>query len=74
MVVDSYTFQLVNSLSFEFESYEELQEWMIESIQEKFSENQLPYVYAKYHGMIVEYVKKYKKGKIIDVSVLRNIE
>jgi len=73
-VVDSYTNRLLNALGYEFESYEALQEWIVESFYSKYSEvypnlNRAQ-AYARAHGMVVEYCKVNKKGREVDVSQL----
>ncbi len=71
MVVDAYTARLLNALGMEFEEYDDLQSWC--SLSNVFGEEELPKVYAWLHGMIVEYVKGYKKGRNgVDITLLRN--
>lgn len=70
MVVDAYTARLLSVLGWEFEAYEELQSWCSSEIDAHFSEEELPGVYARYHGMIVEYVKANSKGRKVDVGRL----
>ncbi len=66
MVVDSYTQKLLNALGYEFESYDELKYWC-ENIHSYFSDEELPKVYAEFHGMIVEYMKRYSSRKAIEI-------
>jgi len=66
MVVDKYTQQLVLALGVEFESYEDLQSWCIRD----FMSDQSHHDFALFHGMIVEYMKKHKKGKVINIDPL----
>ena len=66
MVVDKYTQQLVSALGVEFESYEVLQDWCMEGFIRESSQ----YEFVLFHGMIVEYMKKHKKGKKIDIEPL----
>jgi len=66
MVVDKYTQQLVLALGFEFESYEDLQSWCMHG----FVREDAHHDFALFHGMIVEYMKKHKKGKVIDIAAL----
>ena len=66
MVVDKYTQQLVLALGLEFESYEDLQSWCISG----FMSEEAHHDFALFHGMIVEYMKKYKKGKVVDTAAL----
>lgn len=65
-VVDSYSNRLVKSYGYEFESYSELQEWFEDGIKSNWSqlsslyEDNLNLCYARYHGKIVEYLKRAK--------------
>ncbi len=78
MVVDSYTNRLVKKFGYEFESYIELQEWLvggIESNLEKINnlygkEMDLNVIYARFHGKIVEFCKLNRRGKDVEVSSL----
>lgn len=72
MVVDSYTARLLNAFGYEFESYDELQEWCEAGIRGYFDTVQLPAAYARFHGMIVEYVKGNSKGKVVMLESLMN--
>ena len=71
MVVDAYTARLLNAFGYEFESYDELQEWCEEGIRGYFDTVQLPAAFARFHGMIVEYVKRNSKGKAVNIEVLK---
>ena len=81
MVVDSYTNRLVSAFGYDFESYEELQEWMIEGIESNFEEISSTYnnakdlftIYSRFHGKIVEYVKRKKRKKVLDLSDLKQV-
>lgn len=71
MVVDSYTNRLLRYYGYTFESYEMLQEWLMEGLEEaevaKLYERTLSRVelYARFHGKIVEFCKgKVKGGEI----------
>ncbi len=70
MVVDAYTARLLRSFGYEFESYDELQEWCEAGIRSAFAEEQLPEIFARFHGMIVEYVKGNSKRKAVNVNGL----
>lgn len=72
MVVDAYTARLLNAFGYEFESYDELQEWCESGVWDYFDAVQLPTAYARFHGMIVEYVKGNSKGKIVMIEFLEN--
>jgi len=69
MVVDSYTNRLLKRFGFEFENYDELKSWLEFGINEnldkiiEFYEHEisLNHVYCKFHGKIVEYMKKNPK-------------
>jgi endonuclease-3 related protein len=73
-VVDSYTNRLLSAFGYEFEKYEELQEWIVDSFYqdylEVFPNLSRAQAYARAHGMIVEYCKVNKKGKVVDISNL----
>lgn len=70
MVVDAYTARLLGAFGYAFERYDELQAWCVEGLAGAFEEAELPEVYALFHGMIVEYVKRYKKGRSVDIDIL----
>lgn len=67
MVVDKYTQQLLAALGREYETYEALQSWCLEG----FERGELHHSLALFHGMIVEYMKRNKKGKAVDLEPLR---
>lgn len=71
MVVDSYTARLLRAFGYEFESYDELQEWCEAGIREHFDESTLQQTFARFHGMIVEYVKGNSKGKVVNLERLK---
>lgn len=73
MVVDAYTARLLNAFGYEFENYDELQEWCETGIRGYFDEVQLPAAYARFHGMIVEYVKRNSKGKTVTIEQIDGI-
>ncbi len=77
MVVDSYTVTLLHSLGYTFEDYRGVQAWLIEGLKENdtkvrrlFPTEPKAQIYALFHGMIVEYCKRFKRGRTVDVSVL----
>jgi len=70
MVVDAYTARLLNAFGYEFETYGELQAWCTEGLEGHFSSDELPEIYARFHGMIVEYVKRYKRGRNVSIEAL----
>jgi len=67
MVVDKYTQQLMAALGREFDDYDELQAWCMEGFRD---EEDLARELALFHGMIVEYMKKYKKGRAVDIAAV----
>jgi len=79
MVVDSYTNRLMKQFGYEFESYQELQEWMVHGIEENLEKIDTLYnqtmdlntIFARFHGKIVEFCKENRVGKEIDVSSLK---
>lgn len=68
MVVDAYTARLLRALGLEYEQYEDIQAWCMSAIEQQFEPEQLPEVYAQFHGMIVEYVKANSKGKVVSIT------
>ena len=69
-VVDSYTDRILRAFGYEFESYDEIQEWMQRGIAENILEEDLHRVYARFHGKIVEFAKDYVRGKRVDIEEL----
>lgn len=73
MVCDKYTANLLRFLGYEFESYEEMQEWLesidmseIWQIYPNMSENE---IFARFHGIIVEFCKEhFKNGKFDQIA------
>ena len=70
MVIDSYTNRLVKRFGFEFETYEELQDWCEYGINENYDKIAKLYnedislnkIYSRFHGKIIEYMKRNPKG------------
>ena len=64
MVMDAYTKRLMKRYGYEFESYDEMKEWFERGVEEnwdklsKIYEDDLNLCYARFHGKIVEYMKK----------------
>ncbi len=66
MVVDSYTNRLLKKFGYEFDSYEDLQAWCEYGINENYDkisklygyEISLNELYCRFHGKIVEYMKR----------------
>ena len=65
MVIDNYTNKMMQGFGYEFDSYDDLQEWMVRGIEEHYSEIRKIYgeevslftIYSRFHGKIVEYTK-----------------
>ncbi len=76
-VVDSYTNRLLKAFGYEFNSYLELQEWIIDSFysgyKELFPTLSRANAYARAHGMVVEYCKVHSKKKEVEISELIDI-
>ena len=78
-VVDSYTARLLDALGYSFESYMQIQEWMQEGIEANFdkitqmydTELTLHMIYARFHGMIVEFSKEHIRGKNVNTEILK---
>lgn len=74
MVVDAYTARLLESLGYRFDSYGDIQEWLVEGIlqnrkkidSEYGKEMCLNEIYARFHGKIVEFCKENSCGKIVN--------
>ena len=60
MVVDSYTKRLLKSFNIEFKNYAAYKEFLEKELREHYSKEELPQIFASFHGMIVEYNKKVK--------------
>ncbi len=70
MVVDSYTSRLLEHFGYEFESYDELQEWIVDGVDGRVDglygkHMPLAQIYARFHGKIVEFCKEHLRGKNI---------
>jgi endonuclease-3 related protein len=62
MVVDSYTRRLLKSYGIVFRDYEAYKHYLETGIKRYFSDN-LPYHFARFHGMIVEYGKQVSRNR-----------
>jgi len=73
-VVDNYTKRLLMAFGYDFEHYDLLQEWIVDDFYSRYSEVyptlSRAQAYARAHGMIVNYCKEHKKGKVIDITHL----
>jgi len=78
-VVDSYTARLLEAFGYHFESYMQIQEWMQEGIEANFdkivqmygSDLTLHSLYARFHGMIVEFAKEHIRGRNVNTEILK---
>ncbi len=57
MVVDSYAKRLLKIFDIEFKSYDKYKFFLEESIKSNFKSDELNLIFARFHGMIVEYNK-----------------
>jgi len=77
LVVDSYTARVLKIFGYEFESYQELQDYLSNSLLSNLDkiyqlyQKELPLsmIYARFHGKIVEFSKDFKK----DTQKIRKI-
>jgi len=64
MVVDAYTKRLLKRHGYEFESYDDMRKWCERGVEENWHkiadlyENDLNLCFCRFHGKIVEFVKK----------------
>ena len=58
MVVDTYTKRLLKTFDIEFSKYDEYKDYLEKGIRSNFSDNDLNLIFARFHGMMVEYNKK----------------
>jgi endonuclease-3 related protein len=72
MVVDAYTVRLLRAFGYTFDSYDAVQAWCKKGLSTHFDEEELPKIYALFHGMIVEYVKANSKAKVVTISQLKS--
>jgi endonuclease-3 related protein len=79
MVVDNYTAKLLAALGREFESYDDIQDWLKSGVEGEFDRAQselgklglsLELTYAYFHGLIVEFCKTQKRGAIDAAALL----
>ncbi len=69
MVVDKYTAKLLLRFGYEFDTYEDIQTWLVYGINENYDkivklygyEITLNEIYCKFHGKIVEFMKRNPK-------------
>jgi len=60
MVVDSYTKRLLKTFGVEFKTYTQYKDFLQHGLEKAFTCKELNLIYARFHGMIVEYNKIYK--------------
>ncbi|MGG7048283.1 MULTISPECIES: endonuclease III domain-containing protein [unclassified Campylobacter] len=69
MVVDAYVLRILNHLGYEFESYDEAQEWLMDidvvKISELVSNANEAEIFKIYHALVLEFCKKHFKGKLL---------
>ncbi len=78
MVVDSYTKRLLEALGFCFESYSQIQEWLMDGIERNLSgisklygnDYKLFTIYSRFHGKIVEYAKVHIRANKVNIEEL----
>ncbi len=78
-VVDSYTARLLNALGYSFENYMQIQAWMQEGIEANFDKITQMFgkaltrhtLYARFHGMIVEFSKEHIRGQNVNTEILK---
>ncbi len=81
LVVDGYTARLLDALGYKFDNYTHLQKWMQDDIEKNLQKAkelygynlELSVIYGRFHGKIVEYAKKYIRGKNVDIKPLQNL-
>jgi len=69
MVVDKYTARLLFRFGYEFDSYDDIQTWLVYGINENYDkivklygyEISLNEIYSRFHGKIVEFMKRNPK-------------
>lgn len=71
MVVDKYTQRLLSRFGWEFVEYDDIKEFLSRGIEENLDKIEklyskslsLNFVYARFHGKIVEYSKEHPKKR-----------
>ena len=59
MVVDTYTKRLLKTFDIEFSSYDDYKDYLEDGIRSGLNDKSINIIFARFHGMIVEYNKKY---------------
>lgn len=59
MVVDTYTKRLLKTFDIEFSSYDDYKDYLEDGIRSGLNDRSINIIFARFHGMIVEYNKKY---------------
>jgi endonuclease-3 related protein len=81
MVVDAYTDRILRAFGYEFESYDELQEWVVLGIESNFDKIIEAYnkevdiftILSRFHGKIVEYAKENTKERKALVDSIKSV-
>ncbi len=82
LVVDAYTAKLMRFLGYEFETYEDLQDYLSDRIMQNLDkiyklygkELPLAQIYARFHGKIVEFCKEICKGRDQQQKILESLQ
>lgn len=59
MVVDTYTKRLLKTFDIDFSSYDDYKDYLEDGIRSGLNDRSINIIFARFHGMIVEYNKKY---------------
>lgn len=59
MVVDTYTKRLLKTFDIDFSSYDDYKDYLEDGIRSGLNDKSINIIFARFHGMIVEYNKKY---------------
>ncbi len=59
IVVDTYTKRFLKTFNIEFEKYDEYKIYLEKGLENNFHKKDLNLIFARFHGMIIEYNKKY---------------
>jgi endonuclease-3 related protein len=81
MVVDAYTDRILRAFGYEFESYDELAEWMISGLESNYDKIIKAYttkadtftIYSRFHGKIVQYAKENAKNRNVLVDKIKEV-
>jgi len=80
MVVDAYTNRLLSALGYTFDDYDDLKSFLELGMDEFYEKNTKEYslsslneLFALYHGLFVEFGKRYCAPKKVDLTPLKRI-